>query len=42
MHDTWAFLDRRIENVMQFEKAKAGLRDNPLAKALLQRAFEIP
>lgn len=24
--DTWAFLDRRIENVMQIEKAKAGLK----------------
>jgi ubiquinone biosynthesis protein COQ9 len=24
--DTWAFLDRRIENVMQIEKAKAGLQ----------------
>lgn len=25
--DTWAFLDRRIENVMSIEKAKAGLQD---------------
>ena len=25
--DTWAFLDRRIENVMGIEKAKAGIRD---------------
>jgi ubiquinone biosynthesis protein COQ9 len=25
--DTWAFLDRRIENVMSIEKAKAGLAD---------------
>ncbi len=25
--DTWAFLDRRIENVMGIEKAKAGLKD---------------
>lgn len=24
--DTWAFLDRRIENVMQFEKAKASVK----------------
>ncbi len=31
-HATWEFLDRRIDNVMQFEKAKAGLRDNPLGK----------
>jgi len=33
--DTWAFLDRRIENVMQFEKTKTALQANPLAKALL-------
>ncbi len=32
---TWDFLDRRIENVMQFEKTKAQLRENPLAKALM-------
>ena len=33
--DTWTFLDRRIENVMQFEKFKAQVNDNPLAKQLL-------
>ena len=33
---TWAFLDRRIENVMAIEKAKAKLRDNPLAKAMAE------
>ena len=33
--DTWTFLDRRIENVMQFEKFKAQLNANPLAKQLL-------
>jgi ubiquinone biosynthesis protein COQ9 len=32
---TWDFLDRRIEDVMRVEKAKAAFRDNPLAKALL-------
>jgi ubiquinone biosynthesis protein COQ9 len=32
---TWNFLDRRIENVMQFEKTKARLKDNPLARAAL-------
>lgn len=32
---TWDFLDRRIEDVMRFEKVKAGLRDNPISKALL-------
>lgn len=33
--DTRAFLDRRIEGVMRFEKAKAGFRANPIGKALL-------
>lgn len=33
--DTWDFIDRRIENVMQFEKVKATLRNNPLAKAFM-------
>jgi ubiquinone biosynthesis protein COQ9 len=33
--DTWAFLDRRIENVMQFEKVKAHLNASPLFKPLL-------
>lgn len=32
---TWDFLDRRIGDVMQIEKAKAAIRDNPLGKALL-------
>jgi ubiquinone biosynthesis protein COQ9 len=32
---TWEFLDRRIENVMQFEKTKAQLRENPLVKGLM-------
>lgn len=32
---TWEFLDRRIENVMQFEKVKAQAKANPLGKALL-------
>jgi ubiquinone biosynthesis protein COQ9 len=39
--DTWAFLDRRIENVMQFEKFKAGLQKNPLAKALLRGPLKV-
>ena len=30
---TWDFLDRRIENVMQIEKLKGRVRDNPLSKA---------
>ena len=33
--ETWAFLDRRIADVMQIEKAKASLRENPLAKAFM-------
>jgi ubiquinone biosynthesis protein COQ9 len=33
--DTWAFLDRRIENVMQFEKAKAKARENKALTGLL-------
>lgn len=32
---TWAFLDRRIADVMQFEKTKARLKDNRLAQILL-------
>lgn len=32
---TWAFLDRRIENVMQFEKFKAQVNKNPALKRLL-------
>lgn len=31
---THAFIDRRIENVMQFEKVKAGVNNNPLLKPL--------
>jgi len=32
---TWNFLDRRIDNVMQFEKLKAQVQDNPLLKPVL-------
>jgi ubiquinone biosynthesis protein COQ9 len=32
---TWEFLDRRIENVMQFEKLKAQVNKNPLLKPIL-------
>ncbi|KIC14862.1 MULTISPECIES: COQ9 family protein [unclassified Leisingera] len=32
---TWDFLERRIDNVMDFEKLKAGLQKNPLLKPLL-------
>lgn len=33
--DTWAFLDRRIEDVMRFEKFKAQVRENPLLSRVL-------
>ena len=33
---TWAFLDRRIEDVMQFEKVKAQARDNRLVAGLME------
>lgn len=39
--DTWEFLDRRIENVMQFEKLKANVQRNPLAQALLRGPLKI-
>lgn len=32
---TWAFLDRRIDGVMQIEAAKARLRDNPATRPLM-------
>ncbi len=31
--DTWNFLDRRIDQVMQVEKLKASFRENPFGKA---------
>lgn len=32
---TWSFLDRRIDNVMKFEKFKTSARENPLCKAAM-------
>ena len=32
--ETWAFLDRRIENVMQFEKVKGQMRDQKSLQTL--------
>lgn len=32
--DTWAFLDRRIEDVMRIEKAKARVRESPVLSKL--------
>lgn len=34
--DTHAFIERRIENVMQFEKLKGQLKSNPLTKPFMQ------
>ena len=33
--NTWAFLDRRIDGVMQFEKVKAQMRGSKLAQMAL-------
>jgi ubiquinone biosynthesis protein COQ9 len=33
--DTWAFLDRRIDDVMTIEKVKAQVRDNAILKPLM-------
>ena len=38
---TWAFLDRRIDDVMQIEKVKAGLRDNKLLSGLMAGPMSI-
>ena len=32
---TWAFLDRRIEGVMQFEKMKSAINSNPLGRMMM-------
>lgn len=37
--ETRAFVDRRIEDVMQIEKAKAAFRGNPLGRAILSGPF---
>lgn len=39
--ETWAFVDRRIDNVMQFEKLKADFRNNPLGRALMAGPMKI-
>lgn len=39
--DTRAFIDRRIDNVMQLEQIKAGLRKNPLAQMLMAGPMKI-
>ena len=39
--ETWDFLDRRIENIMQIEKAKGAFRGHPLGRALLDGPLRI-
>jgi ubiquinone biosynthesis protein COQ9 len=39
---TWAFLDRRIEDVMRFEKLKAQVRDNPTLARLADGPLKLP
>jgi ubiquinone biosynthesis protein COQ9 len=40
-HATWELLDRRIEDVMRFETAKARFRENPLGKALMAGPLKV-
>jgi ubiquinone biosynthesis protein COQ9 len=39
--NTWAFLDRRIEDVMRFEKTKAQLSTNPLVRAAMWGPMQV-
>lgn len=39
---TWDFLDRRIEDVMRFEKLKAQVRDNPTLARLADGPLKLP
>ncbi|MEN8708551.1 MAG: COQ9 family protein [Paracoccaceae bacterium] len=39
--ETWDFLDRRIENVMQFEKTKAQIRNNDTLMSVLKGPLSI-
>ena len=39
--ETRAFLDRRIDNLMQVEKFKAAFRENPLGKVLLKGPLRV-
>lgn len=38
---TWEFLNRRIDGVMQIEKLKAQVRENPLAKAVMNGPMKV-
>lgn len=40
-HESWNFIDRRIDDVMQIETIKARLRANPVSKALLSGPMKI-
>ena len=39
--NTWAFLERRIEDVMRFEKTKAQFRENPLVRAAIWGPMQV-
>lgn len=39
--DTWAFLDRRIENVMQFEKFKSSVRKTPILGRFVEESSKV-
>jgi ubiquinone biosynthesis protein COQ9 len=39
--NTWAFLDRRIEDVMRFEKTKAQMNENPLVRAAMWGPMQV-
>lgn len=39
--ETWAFLDRRIENVMQFEATKARIKASPVLNPVLGLPFRL-
>ena len=39
--ETWNFLDRRIENVMQFEQTKAKIKASPVLNATLGLPFRL-
>jgi len=39
--NTWAFLERRIEDVMRFEKTKAQLNENPLVRAAMWGPMQV-
>ena len=38
---TWSFLDRRIDDVMRFEKLKASVRDNKALSSLLAAPLSV-